>query len=98
MALNNNGGSIDLRILLNTTGGDGSWTATWLGKLTTDTSYTQLRAATTVPLADQARYTSVGFAFASNTTDGTLSSFSLRTILEPSAALLGGLFLLRRRR
>lgn len=98
-ALNTNGGDIDMRILLDTTAGSGNWTVTWLAKLTTDTSYTTVR-----PLADalnEANYTSVGFAFSSATVDGTLQSFSLTQIPEPSAALLGGLGLLamlRRRR
>lgn len=88
-----------MRILLDTTAGSGNWTVTWLAKLTTDTSYTTVR-----PLADalnEANYTSVGFAFSSATVDGTLQSFSLTQIPEPSAALLGGLGLLamlRRRR
>lgn len=100
--LNNSGGSIDLRILLNTTGGDGNWTVTWLGKLIADTNYTVLRNThPTIALADQARYTSVGFAFSNADTNGTIETFSLTAIPEPSAALLGGLgllALLRRRR
>lgn len=99
--LNNSGGSIDLRILLDTTAGSGNWTVTWLAKLTDDATYTTVRATAAVPVANEANYTSVGFAFANGATDGTLQSFSLTQIPEPSAALLGGLgmlALLRRRR
>lgn len=95
---NANGGSIDLRILLDTTGGAGTWTATWLAKRPTDGSYTEVRSSALLP---NESITSVGFAFSSDTTDGTLQSFSLIQIPEPSSALLGSLStlaLLRRRR
>lgn len=97
-SLNNNGGSYDLRILLDTTGGTGNWTATWFAKLTTDLSYTTVRATTDV--LNEANFGSVGFGFSSNNTDGTLQSFSLTAVPEPSSALLGGLgalLILRRR-
>lgn len=95
---NANGGSIDLRILLDTTGGAGTWTATWLAKRPADGSYTEVRSSALLP---NESITSVGFAFSSDTTNGTLESFSLIQIPEPSSALLGSLSmlaLLRRRR
>jgi hypothetical protein len=98
-ALNTSGGNIDMRVLLDTTAGSGNWTVTWLAKLTTDTSYTTVRP--TANALDESKYTSVGFAFSSADIDGTLESFSLTQIPEPSSALLGGLgmlALLRRRR
>lgn len=99
--LNNNGGTIDLRILLDTTGGTGNWTATWFAKNSTDLTYTTVRSTAAVLQSSEANYNSVGFAFSTNATDGTLASFSLTQVPEPSAALLGGmglLALLRRRR
>jgi hypothetical protein len=102
-SLNNNGGSIDLRILLNTSGGTGNWTATWLAKETTSGTYTTLRSGVAVPQANEANYTSVGFAFSdAASTSGQLDSFSLTQIPEPSSFALimlglGGLYLLRRR-
>lgn len=74
------GGDIDLRIVLDTTGGPGAWTATWYAKLPADDSYTLIGDTTTVP-HDPSNYTSVGIA-ASNTssttgTGGTIESFSL---------------------
>jgi hypothetical protein len=76
------GGNIDLRIVLDTTGGTAAWTATWYAKLPADASYTLVGATTTVP-HDPSRFTSVGIS-ASNTntasqpgTGGTIESFSL---------------------
>jgi hypothetical protein len=74
------GGAIDLRIVLDTTGGTGAWTATWYAKLPADGSYSLVGATTTIPHA-ASNYTSVGIA-ASNTnsttgTGGTIESFSL---------------------
>ena len=81
------GGDIDLRVLLDTTGGTGAWNATWYAKLPADGSYTEVGATTTVP-HDPSKFTSVGIA-ASNTsstdgTGGTIESFSL------SASIPGG--------
>ncbi len=90
-ALNTNGGDIDMRILLDTTGGTGTWTATWLAKLTTDIDYTTVRATTGVAQATEANFTSVGFAFSAATTDGTLQSFSLTAVPEPGSLVLLGL-------
>jgi hypothetical protein len=94
----NPGGDIDLRILLDTTGGAGTWTATWFAKRPTDGSYTEVRSSALLP---NESITSVGFAFSSDTVDGTLASFSLTQIPEPSSMMLGSLSilaLLRRRR
>ena len=93
------GGDLDLRIVLDTTGGPGTWTATWFAKEATDGSYTQVRASE--PIVTEANLTSVGFAVSNSGISGTLTSFSLTTIPEPSSALLaalGALSLLRRRR
>jgi hypothetical protein len=97
--LNNNGGDIDLRILLDTSGGSGNWEVTWFAKLTADSSYTTVRPAEGALI--EANFTSVGFAFSATATDGVIQSFSLTEVPEPSVALLGGLgilALLRRRR
>jgi hypothetical protein len=86
-SFNNSGGSIDLRIVLDTTGGSGNWKATWLAKLPTDPTYTALRSDVAVPVADESRYTSVGFAFSSGATDGVLESISLSTASAPPDAM-----------
>lgn len=95
------GGSIDLRIVLDTTGGTGAWTATWYAKLPTDGIYTMVGATATVPHASS-NFTSIGIS-ASNTntasaptpgtgqagpgTGGTIKSFSL-TAYDPNATAL----------
>jgi uncharacterized sulfatase len=84
------GGAIDLRIVLDTTGGTGAWTATWYAKLPASGSYTRVGATTTIPHA-ASNYTSVGIAAASthptSGTGGTIESFKL-TALAPSATAL----------
>jgi uncharacterized sulfatase len=85
------GGAIDLRIVLDTTGGTGAWTATWYAKLPAAGSYTLVGATTPVPHA-ASEYTSVGIA-ASNTnpstgTGGTIESFSLTAAAPVSQALI----------
>lgn len=98
---NTAGGDIDMRILLDTTNGAGTWTATWFAKLTGDGSYSEVRSLTTLPNED---ITSVGFAFAADTVSGTLSSMTLTQVPEPSVfALIAGCFglswvMIRRRR
>jgi hypothetical protein len=93
-------GDIDLRILLDTTGGSGNWTVTWLAKRPTDSAYTVVRS--TAAALDEANFTRVGFALSANGTQGTLESFTLTQIPEPSSAVLFGglcmLLALRRRR
>ncbi len=84
------GGAIDLRIVLDTTGGTGAWTATWYAKLPASGSYTLVGATTPVPHAASS-YTSVGVAASSthptSGTGGTVESFKL-TALAPSATEL----------
>jgi hypothetical protein len=92
------GGGIDMRVVLDTTGGTGNWTATWFAKLPASGSFTEVRAATELVNED---INSVGVAISGTGFDGDLTYFSLTAIPEPSAALLGGLgflALLRRRR
>ncbi len=92
------GGGMDMRIVLDTTGGTGAWTATWFAKLPADGSFTEVRSATTLLNED---IDSVGVAISNPGFDGDLTYFSLTSVPEPSAALLGGLgllALLRRRR
>ena len=92
------GSDLDMRVVLDTTGGTGTWTATWYAKLAADASYTEVRA--TELLADEA-ITSVGLARSNTGFTGNVTSFSLNSVPEPgSLALLGlgGLCVLRRRR
>lgn len=75
-ALNNNGGDIDLRILLDTSGGANVWTVTMLAKLPDDEDYTVIRPTSEV--LNEANFTSVGIAFArGDTITGTIERFSL---------------------
>jgi hypothetical protein len=92
-------GNFDMRIVLDTTGGTGAWTATWYAKESSQTSYTEVRSTATL-LAEN--ITSVGLAKSNTGVTGSVTSFSLTSVPEPSsAALLSGfgvLALLRRRR
>jgi hypothetical protein len=91
---------VDLRLELDTTGGSGNWTATWLAKAPGEASYTVVRSEE----AAAESINSVGFATAGGDVTGNITRFSLSddtTIPEPaSLAVLGfgGLVLLRRRR
>lgn len=90
-------GFIDMRIVLDTTAA--TWTSTWYAKDATVGSYTLIKDTENV--VSQASINSVGFALSGNSVPGTITSFSLTTIPEPSSALLGGLgflMLFRRRR
>ena len=92
-------GSIDLRIVLDTqTTGD--WTATWFAKDDGDTSYTEVW--TTENVISEASIDSVGFALSGGSATGSIGSFSLSTVPEPSATALLGLgclaLILRRRK
>ena len=84
------GGDIDMRIVLDTTGGTGAWKATWYAKLPTSPDFTVVGATTTIPHA-ASNFTSVGIA-ASNTnpttgTGGSIQSFSLSSFAPSNAAL-----------
>ena len=99
---NISGGNLDLRIVLDTTGGAGTWTVTWLVDTTPDTDavddFVVVRATTSLLSED---IDSVGFATSGGLTSGQISSFSLTSVPEPgSLALLaaGGFCVLRRRR
>ena len=74
------GGNVDLRITLDTTGGAGNWMATM--EADTGSGFQLIRA--TEPLLDEA-ITSVGIAN-SNSADltGTITSFSLTLVPEPT--------------
>lgn len=90
-------GAIDMRIVLDTTAT--TWTSTWYAKDATVGSYTVIKS--TEDVLSQGSINSVGFALSGNSVPGTITSFSLTAIPEPSTALLGGLSLLallRRRR
>ena len=85
------GGAIDMRIVLDTTGGTGAWTATWYAKLPASGSYTLVGATTTVPHAASS-FTSVGIAASSTHpttgTGGTIESFSLTSFAPPTSTLI----------
>ena len=94
----NPGGDMDLRIVLDTTGGAGTWTATWLARRPADAGYTVVRPET---LMLTETMNSVGLALSNVGVFGTIESFSLQIVPEPatmSLLALGGLALLRRRR
>lgn len=74
-------GSIDLRILLDTTGGSGAWKVTWLAKPPAETNYTLVRPEADV--LNEANFTSVGFAFANAGVNGSIESFSLSYTGDP---------------
>jgi arylsulfatase A-like enzyme len=83
------GGSIDMRIVLDTTGGTGAWTATWYAKLPASPATpwsVPPRPSPTLP-----PFHSVGIAASSTHpstgTGGTIESFSL-TSLAPTASTL----------
>lgn len=76
---NQSGGNVELRIVLDTMGGAGTWTTTWYAKLAASGSYSEVRASQ-LP-GNEGNFTSIGIA-ASNTnssggTGGTIEAFSL---------------------
>ncbi len=90
--------ALDMRVVLDTTGGAGNWTATWFAKNTADSTYITVRATTDLLTED---IDSVGYALSGTGISGNVDNFSLTVVPEPSAALLGAigaLCLLRRRR
>jgi hypothetical protein len=91
--------TLDLRIVLDTTGGAGNWTTTWLAKLPSESEYTVVRA--TAAMLDE-DVTSVGLSHNNLTGTGLIDSFTLTQIPEPASGLmlLGsmlGIGLLRRK-
>lgn len=92
------GSGLDLRVVLDTTGGTGNWNATWFAKAPASSDFTEVRGATALLSED---INSVGIARSAAGFTADVTSFSLTAIPEPSTALLGGLgllALLRRRR
>lgn len=81
------GGEIDLRIVLDTSGGAGTWTATWFAKLPASESYAEVRESTLV--SNEENYTSVGVAVANTQaemgTGGTVEAFTLTSSGGPTA-------------
>ena len=89
---------LDVRIVLDTTGGTGNWLATWYAKADSDLAYTEVRAATLLTAED---IDSVGFSLYNTEKSGKFASFSLSVIPEPTTLALmglGGLMIARRRR
>ena len=71
---NANGGAINLRIVLDTTGGPGAWAATWFAKRPGDADYIETRPSS---ILANPGITSVGFAVSNDGVSGMLESFSL---------------------
>jgi hypothetical protein len=92
------GGGMDMRVVLDTTGGTGNWTASWFAKLPASGSFTLVGAAATLLDED---INSVGVAISGRGVDADMTYFRLTSVPEPGVALLGSLgmlALLRRRR
>lgn len=92
------GGNADLRIVLDTTAGAGGWTATFFAKGTADSTYSEVRASSTLV---SETITSVGIARSSADISGSVTSFTLTAVPEPSSLALvglGGMLAVRRRR
>ena len=91
---------IDLRLVLDTTAGvdPTSWTATWSAKRAADSSYTVVRAEQNLLTG----ITAVGISRSGPGITGTVESFSLTAVPEPSSAALllglGSIALVLRRR
>lgn len=68
------GGSMNMRIVLDTTKGAGAWTATWYAKRPTDETYTMVRA--TEPLINES-ISSAGFSIIGKRLSASIQDFSL---------------------
>ena len=64
---------VDMRIVLDTTGGTGNWAVTWYAKAPADIDYTQVGTA----VLPEVTINSVGLASSGSGVDGTIESFSL---------------------
>jgi hypothetical protein len=73
---------IDLRIVLDTSGGPGKWTATWLAKEPSQEGYGTLRP--TAPVLNES-INSVGFAVGGDGISGKIEGFSLRASRKEAA-------------
>lgn len=71
---NADGGDLDLRIVLDTTGGAGAWTATWFAKRPADATYLEVRSESVLPNEE---INAVGFAVARNDVFGEIKSLTL---------------------
>lgn len=69
------GGSVDLRVVLDTTGGEGQWSAQWLAKRPTDESYREVRPKSRL-LNEEIH--SIGIAVGKEGLSGRIRSFSLK--------------------
>lgn len=71
---NADGGDLDLRIVLDTTGGAGAWTATWFAKRPADAEFQEVRSTSVLPNEE---INAVGMALARNDVSGGIKSLSL---------------------
>lgn len=76
---------VDLRVVLDTTGGEGNYTATWYAKRASDSEYVVSRA--TENLLPGAVISAVGVARSNNGINATLDSFSLTSSASAGAPL-----------
>jgi hypothetical protein len=79
-------GTVDMRVVLDTTGGAGAWTATWFAKRAGSATFTEVRPET--PLLDETTITAVGIAVSNPGIVGTFEAFSLSTLLGPQPPVL----------
>lgn len=77
-------GGMDMRVVLNTTGGAGSWTATWYAKLPASSTYTEVRGTTALINED---INSVGVAISKTGISGNLTYFRLASTSPPVALI-----------
>ena len=77
--------NIDYRIVLDTTGGTGTWTATWFAKDSANPTYTEVRAATI--LANEG-LDSVGFCVSGANVSASILSFTLSDNQAPTPPAL----------